>query len=149
MYFNISGTLQAVNFSRPVVAFASARITNWQKERLNIKTDFIRNIYLLTLFFTLLYATYKALPGQYITVSWLIIAGIYLALSIIIKSIKYRWMALGNLLIAAFYLFLVDLAKIELIFRILIFMAFAITSIFISTYYVKKLKKKGTAASED
>lgn len=142
LYFNLSGTLQAVNFSIPVVAFLSARIINWQKERLNIKTEFIRNIYLFTLFFTLLYATYHGLPGQYITVSWLLIAGIYFGLSIFIKSIKYRWMAMGNLLVAAFYLFLVDLAKIDLIYRILIFMAFAITTIVISTYYVKKLKEK-------
>jgi membrane protein implicated in regulation of membrane protease activity len=144
LYYNLSGTLQSVNFAIPVVAFFSARIINWQKERLNIKTEFIRNIYLFTLFFTLLYATYMGLPGQYITVSWLLIAGIYFGLSIFVKSIKYRWMAMGNLLIAAFYLFIVDLAKIDLIFRILIFLAFAITTIVISTYYVKKLKEKGS-----
>jgi hypothetical protein len=113
----------------------------WQKERLNIKTDFIRNIYLFTLFFSMLYATYNSLPGQYITVSWLCIAGIYFGLSIFLKSIKYRWMAMGNLLIAAFYLFMIDLAKIDLLYRILIFLAFAVTSIVISIYYVKKLKQ--------
>ncbi len=142
VYYNLSGTLSAVNYTIPVVAFLSARIINWQKERLNIKTEFIRNIYLFTLFFTLLYATYNGLPGQYITVSWLVIAGIYFGLSIYVKSIKYRWMAMGNLLVAAFYLFIIDLAKIDLIFRILIFLAFAVTSIVISTYYVKKLKEK-------
>lgn len=142
VYYNLSGTLEAVNFAIPLVAFLSARIINWQRERLNIKTEFIRNIYLFTLFFSLLYATYNSLPGQYITVSWLLVAGIYFGLSIAFKSIKYRWMAMGNLLIAAFYLFLVDLAKIDLIYRILIFLAFAITTIVISTYYVKKLKNK-------
>jgi hypothetical protein len=147
LYYNLSGTLQTVNFTIPLVAFLSARIIKWQSERLNIKTDFIRNIYLFILFFTLLYATYKAFPGQYITVSWLFIAGIYFGLSILIKSIKYRWMAMGNLLVAAFYLFIVDLAKIELIYRILIFLAFAITSIVISTYYVRKLKNKSEDTS--
>jgi len=142
VYYNLLGTIQAVNFSIPLVAFLSARIISWQKERLNIKTDFIRNIYLFTLFFSMLYATYNGLPGQYITVSWLCIAGIYFGLSIVVKSIKYRWMAMGNLLVTAFYLFIVDLAKIDLIYRILIFLAFAITTIVISTYYVKKLKAK-------
>ena len=142
VYYNLSGTLQAVNFSIPLVAFFSARIIMWQKERLNIKTDFIRNIYLFILFFSMLYATYNGLPGQYITVSWLCIAGIYFGLSIVVKSIKYRWMAMGNLLVTAFYLFIVDLAKIDLIYRILIFLAFAITTIVISTYYVRKLKAK-------
>lgn len=142
MYYNISGTLQAVNFSIPVVALLSARIINWQKERLNIKTDFIRNIYLFTLFFSILYATYKGLPGQYITVSWLFIAGIYVVLSIIVKSFKYRWMAMANLIVAAFYLFLVDLASIDLIYRVMIFLFFAITSLVISVFYVNRLKKK-------
>jgi membrane protein implicated in regulation of membrane protease activity len=142
VYYNLSGTLQSVNFTIPAVAFLSARIINWQKERLNIKSDFIRNTYLFTLFFSMLYATYFGLPGQYITVSWLLIAGIYFGLSIYVKSIKYRWMAMGNLLVAAFYLFIVDLAKIDLIYRILIFLAFAVTTIVISTYYVKKLKEK-------
>ncbi len=141
-YYSISGKLNGVNFSIPVVAFLSARLINWQKERLNIKTDFIRNIYLLILFFSLLYATYKGLPGQYITVAWLLISGIYFGLSILIKSIKYRWMGMANLLVSAFYLFLVDMAKTDLIFRILAFLAFAVISIGISTYYVKKLKKK-------
>ncbi len=140
-YYSISGELNAVNFSIPAVAFLSARLINWQRERLNIKTDFIRNIYLFTLFFSLLFATHKGLPPQYITVTWLVIAGLYFGLSILIKSIKYRWMGMGNLLVSAFYLFLVDMAKSDLIFRILAFLAFAIISIGISAYYVKKLKK--------
>ncbi len=142
VYYKISGELQAVNFAIPAVAFLSARIINWQKERLNIKTDFIRNLYLLMLFFSLLYATYKGLPGHYITVSWIIITGIYFGLSIILKNIKYRWMAVANLLISALYLFVVDLAKTDMIYRILAFLVFAIVSIGISVYYVKKLKGK-------
>ena len=51
-------------------------------------------------------------------------------------------MAMANLIVAAFYLFLVDLASIDLIYRILIFLFFAITSIIISVYYVNKLKNK-------
>ncbi len=147
-YYRISGELNSVNFSIPVVAFMSARLINWQKERLNIKTDFIRNIYLFTLFFSMLYATYKGLPGQYITVTWLFVAGVYFGLSILIKSIKYRWMGMANLLVSAFYLFLVDMAKTDLIFRILAFLAFAIISIGISAYYVRKLKNKETEQSE-
>jgi len=90
----------------------------------------------------LLYATFKGLPGQYITVTWLLISGVYFVLSILIRSIKYRWMGMANLIVSAFYLFLVDMAKTDLIFRILAFLAFAIISIGISTFYVKKLKKR-------
>jgi hypothetical protein len=140
-YYKISGTLQAVNFSIPIVAFISARIINWQKKRMNIKTDFLRNMNLFILFFSLLYATYKGLPGQYIALSWLGITGMYFIFSIVLRSIKYRWLAMSNLMVTAFYLFLIDLAKIDLIFRILAFLVFAVISIIISTYYVKKLKK--------
>jgi hypothetical protein len=148
-YYKTSGSLHSVNFSIPVVAFLSARIINWQKERLNIKTDFIRNMYLFILFFSLLYATYKGLPGKYITVSWLVVAGIYFALSIILDNFKYRWMAMANLLVSAFHLFLVDLAKIDIIFRILAFLVFAVVSILISIYYVKKLKEKETDSESE
>ncbi|NOU20098.1 MAG: hypothetical protein HOO91_21285 [Bacteroidales bacterium] len=144
IYYKTSGTLNSVNFSIPIVAFFSARIINWKKERLNIKTDFIRNIYLFTLFFSLLFATYKGFPEQYITVSWLLITGIYFGLSVILKNIKYRWMAMANLLVSAFHLFLIDLAKTDPVFRILAFIIFAIVSISISTYYVKKIKDKNT-----
>ena len=140
-YYKISGTLQAVNFSIPIVAFISARIINWQKKRMNIKTDFLRNMNLFILFFSLLYATYKGLPGQYIALSWLGITGMYFIFSIVLRSIKYRWLAMSNLMVTAFYLFLIDLAKIDLIFRILAFLVYAVISIIISTYYVKKLKK--------
>jgi len=146
-YYKISGTLQAVNFSIPIVAFASARIIHWQKIRLNLKTEFIQNVYLFILFLSLLYATYKGIPGHYITESWLGITGVYFMLSILIKSIKYRWMAMANLLITAMYLFLVDLAKIDLIYRIIAFLIFAVITIVISTYYVKKLKVKSDDTS--
>jgi hypothetical protein len=148
-YYSTSGTLQTVNFAIPLVALLSARIINWQKNRLNIKTDFIRNIYLLTLFFSLLYATYKGIPAQYITVSWLLIAGIYFGLSIILNNFKYRWMAMANLLVSAFHLVLADLAKIDIVYRILAFLVFAIISIIISVYYVKKLKNKELDTKEE
>jgi hypothetical protein len=148
-YYNTSGALQTVNFAIPLVALLSARIINWQKERLNIKTDLIRNIYLITLFFSLLYATYKGIPGQYITVSWLLIAATYFGLSIVLKNFKYRWMAMANLLASAFHLVLADLAKIDIVYRILAFLVFAIISIIISTYYVKRLKNKDADLKDD
>jgi hypothetical protein len=148
-YYNTSGALHTVNFAIPLVALLSARIINWQKKRLNIKTDFIRNIYLITLFFSLLYATYKGIPGQYVTVSWLLIAAIYFGLSIVLKNFKYRWMAMANLLASAFHLVLADLAKIDIVYRILAFLFFAIISIIISTYYVRKLKTKESDAKDD
>jgi hypothetical protein len=135
-------SLILTNFSFPVVAFFSARIIRWQKERLNIKTELIRNTYLVLLFLTMLHAVYKAVPGQYITLSWTLVAVLYLLLSIIFKNVKYRYLMFATLIATAFYLFAVDLARIEMIFRIIAFLFLAIISIGISIYYVNKIKKK-------
>jgi len=63
-------------------------------------------------------------------------------LSLILKNVKYRYLALGTMIAATFYLFIVDLAKIELVFRILALMFLAIISIGLSIYYSRKNKKK-------
>ena len=51
-----------VNFSFALVGHASARIMNWQKERLTLRTELLRNFYLGTGFLFVLYALYHALP---------------------------------------------------------------------------------------
>jgi hypothetical protein len=136
------------NFSFPVVAFFSARIINWQKERLKIKTELIRNTYLVLIFLTMLYAVYKAVPGQYVTLSWTMISVLYLLLSIFLKNVKYRYMMFATLIATAFYLFAVDLARIGMIYRIVAFLSLAIITIGISVYYVNKIKKKKEPLTE-
>lgn len=141
-YLANSESSNLINFSFPLVAFLSVRVINWQKERLNIQTELIRNTYLLTLFFTTLYALFKAVPGQYVTLSWTIAGLVFFTLSILLRSVKYRWMALAGFVATALYLFVVDLAKVEIIYRIVAFLFLAFISIGISIYYVKKLKKR-------
>jgi hypothetical protein len=135
-----SGHLHLVNFAFPAVAFFSARIINWQKDRLNIRTELIRNTYLVLLFLTLLYAIYKAVPGHYVTLSWTLTAALYFVLSIVLKNVKYRYLAVSTMLATAIYLFAVDLARIGMVYRILAFLFLALISIAISAYYVRKLK---------
>jgi hypothetical protein len=141
--------LTLVNFSFALVAFLSARIIKWQKDRLNIKTDLIRNTYLVILFFILLYALYKAVPGQYVTLSWTSAAVLYFLLSIVLKNVKYRYLAIATVIATALYLFAVDLAKIGMVFRIIAFLFLAIISIAISAYYVRKVRKSQRETGED
>ena len=135
-------TLIYTNFAFPVVAFFSARIIRLQKERLMIETELMRNTYLVLIFLTMLYAVYKAVPAQYVTLSWTLTAVVYLVLSITLKNVKYRYMMFANIMATAFYLFAVDLAKIDAIFRIIAFLFLAIITIGISIYYVNKIKKR-------
>ena len=140
-YLISSKSINNVNYSFALIALVSARIINWKKSRLHIETDLMRNLYLIEGFFIVLYALYHAVPKQFITLSWTIAALLYFLLSFVLKNVKYRYMALGTMICSAFYLFLVDLAHIELIYRVLALLFLAAISIGISIYYSNRVKK--------
>ncbi len=141
-YILTSKSIDSINISFALVPLASARIINWQKERLVIKTDLLRNIYLIITFFCVLYALLKFVPDNYVTLSWSIAAVSYFLLSLILHNVKYRWMAISTMIATAMYLFLVDLARVEVVFRIIAFMVLAVISISVSIYYARRKKKK-------
>jgi hypothetical protein len=137
--------LDAINFTYAIVALITARVLNWQKARLEIKSEMLRNTYLMTAFFMMLYALFMAVPSAFVTLSWIIAACVYFLLSILMRNVKYRYMAMGTMIATAFYLFLVDLAKVDLVVRIFAFLFLSILSIAISVFYVRRMKGKQTA----
>jgi hypothetical protein len=141
VYLFFAESIDGVNFSFALVALISARIINWQNSRLQIQTDLIRNLYMIEGFIMVLYALIHAVPKQFVTLSWTMAALVYFLISILLKNVKYRYMALGTVICAAFYLFLVDLARIEIVFRILALLFLAAISIGISIYYTNRIKK--------
>lgn len=141
IYMATSKSINGVNFSFALAALISARIINWKSSRLRIETDLIRNLYMVEGFVMMLIALFHAVPKQFITLSWTIAALLYFVISIILKNVKYRYMALGTLISAALYLFLFDLARIEIIYRVLALLFFAAISIGISIYYSNRVKK--------
>jgi hypothetical protein len=141
VYLLSSKNISVVNFSFALIALISARIINWKSSRLNIKTDLIRNLYMLEGFFMMLLALLHAVPRQFVTFSWTMAALLYFIISLLLKNIKYRYMALGTMICSAFYLFLVDLARIEIIYRVLALLFLAAISIGISIYYTNRVKK--------
>jgi hypothetical protein len=140
-YLISAKSIDSVNFSFALIALVSARIINWQKSRLKIETDMIRNLYMLEGFVMVLLALFHSVPKHLITLSWTMAALLYFLLSILLKNVKYRYMALGTMICAALYLFLVDLAKIELIYRVLALLFLSAISIGISMYYSNRIKK--------
>jgi hypothetical protein len=142
IYLVSSHPVDRISFCFAIVAFATARILNLKKERLTLKTDLMRNIYLAALFFTMLFAFYHAVPGRYITLSWTAVAAGYFLLSFLLRNIKYRWMAIATLLVTVVYLFLVDLANLSIGYRVVAFLFLAVISISASLYYTRRMKKK-------
>ena len=141
VYLFSSKAIDGVNFSFALIALISARIINWKRSRLQIKTDLIRNLYLIIGFFMVLYALFNGLPKQFVTFSWTMAALLYFLLSFVLKNVKYRYMALGTMICAAFYLFIVDLSRIEIIYRVLALLFLAAISIGISIYYTNRIKR--------
>ena len=92
-------------------------------------------------FIMVLFALIHAVPKQFVTLSWTMSALLYFLISILLKNVKYRYMALGTMICAGFYLFIVDLARIELVYRVLALLFLATISIGISIYYTNRIKK--------
>jgi len=142
IYLFFSPSIDRINFCFAFVAFATARILNWKRERLTLKTDLMRNMYLVILFFTMLFAFYHAIPRHYVTLSWTAVAAAYFILSMILHNIKYRWMAIATILVTVVYLFLVDLAHLSVGYRVIAFLFLAVISFSASLYYTKRIKRK-------
>ncbi len=126
------------SFTFVIVALASARIMNWQKERLALKTEMMRNTYLASSFFGLLYGLYHAVPQQHITLAWAGAATLFFLLSIWLRNVKYRWLAILTLVATCIYLFAVDLARMGIGYSIVAFLIIAIISLSASLYYAKR-----------
>jgi len=141
IYFVSSDSITSVNFSFALIALISARVINWKRDRLKIETDLLRNLYMIEGFLMMLYALSHGVPKQFVTLSWTAAALLYFGVGYLLKNVKYRYMALGTMICAAVYLFLVDLARIEIIYRVLALLSLAAISIGISIYYTNRIKK--------
>jgi hypothetical protein len=148
-YLLTAKPLDTYNISFTLIAIISARILNWQKERLNLKTDMIRNVYLVITFFAMLYMLYYAVPKDYVTMSWGLAAVAYMIFSVILKNVKYRLMAILTLLVTVFYLFMFDFSRMGIGYRIIAFIFVGLTILGVSFYYTKKLKKDKEVISEN
>jgi hypothetical protein len=140
IYLIFSEIINEVNFSFALISLLSARIINWKKTRLQIETDLIRNLYMIEGFFMVLFALFHAVPRQFVTFSWTIAALLYFLIGFLLKNVKYRYLAIGTMICAAFYLFIFDLAKIEILYRILALLFLSAISIGISMYYANRGK---------
>ncbi len=129
-----------VNFSFALVALVTARVLNWKKKRLEIRTELIRNTYLITGASVWLYSLHEVIPAHFISLSWVLSAVVFFLLSLLLHNIKYRWLAIGTMIVTVFYVFIVDLKSISLGYRVVALLLIAVISLSISIFYSRKLK---------
>jgi hypothetical protein len=148
-YAILADTVHLVSVSFGIVALASARILNWQKERLALKTEMMRNAYLACAFFIFPFALYHALPTGYVSISWVLAALFYYAMSILLKSRKYRWMAFLTLLMTLGRVAFVDSVSLEPAYRVVSFLVLGTVLLLISLRYAKKKAGLDPAAAHN
>jgi len=140
-YLISEGKINAVSISYGVVALLSARILNWKKDTLELKTEYMRNSYLLIALLIIPYALYNVLPAGFVGLSWLAVAIIYYVISILLKNKKYRWMALLTLLLTVLYILILGISSSSPAYKIISFLILGIVLILLSIIYSRnKLK---------
>lgn len=139
-YLIMEGKISIVSISYGVVALLSARILNWKKDRLSLKTEQMRNAYLLTALFIIPYSLYHAIPEGWVSISWIAVAILYYAMSLILKNKKYRWMALLTLLLTLGYVFILGLTSSDTTYKIVSFVVLGAVMIIISLVYTRYRK---------
>ncbi len=102
----------AVTFSFALVAHLSARLMNWQKNRLTLRTEALRNTYLATGFILVLYALGHSVPEPYVALGWLGAGAAYFGVGLALRNRKYRYLAAGSVLAAAAHLVALDMPRL-------------------------------------
>ena len=148
-YLSTAATVSTVSISFGIVALLSARILNWQKDRLELKTELMRNAYLASALLFLPYALYNSVPAHFVSVSWLILAAFYYVAGRLLKSRKYRWMALLTMILTILYVFIVDLTTVDPVVRIVSFLAVGSVLLAVSMIYSRKKSKAEDSKSEN
>ncbi len=149
-YLVVGGEETGISVGFGIVALASARILNWQKDRLELKTEMMRNAYLLSAFAVFPYAASHLVHGQYVSIAWLGIAGFYYLMNMIIRSQKYRWMGHLTILLTVFYVLFVGIARLEPTYRIISFLALGTVLLVGSLIFtrIRARRKRGEAEGE-
>jgi uncharacterized membrane protein len=87
-------------------------------------------------------------PAGYVSLSWIAIAIIYYFLSIILKNVKYRWMALATYFLTVAYVFIFGITSAETSLKIISFLVLGISLIIVSLVYTRKKGRKKAETSD-
>ena len=141
----LSGTTSGISLSFGIVALISARVLNWKKDRLELKTEQMRNAYLLTALLIIPYSLYHMMPSGFVAFSWIGVAILYYIFSLLLKNAKYRYMSLATFLLTVVYVFILGITSQEVVFKILSFLVLGAALVIISLTYARSRNKSAKA----
>ncbi|HEY3286312.1 MAG TPA: hypothetical protein VGJ96_04230 [Gemmatimonadaceae bacterium] len=132
-----------------IVALLTARILHWQAERLDLKTELMRNAYLASAFVIFPYALYHLVSRAWVPVSWVAIALAYYAMNLIVRSPKYRWMGHCTLLLTALYMIVVGIFQLSPAYRIASFLVLGTVLLAVSLIFtMARARRRGTTPEQ-
>jgi len=143
-YLFMADGFSIVSLSFGAAALLTARILNWKKDMLELKTEHMRNSYLIIALLFIPFILHNIMPEGYAALSWLGVAVMYYLFSLVLKNKKYRWMSFLTLIMSIFYISILGLTSSELIYKIISFLVLGSVLIAISVFY-SKMKNKSTA----
>lgn len=139
-----TGIINFAGISFGIIALVSPRLLNWKQERLELETEKIRNVYLLTALLWNPYFIYSTISGEFVGLALLALALFYFGMSKMLKNLKYRLMAVLTLLITVFYLMFLGLTDKNITYKVLSFLLAGVILLITSAAYSRmktKMKK--------
>ena len=125
-----------------LVALVTARLLGWKQERLELKTEFMRNAYLVAVFFIFPYSLYHLVPGAWVGLAWVGAALLYYGLSALLRLPKYRWMGHATLLLTAVYMVVAGLGRLDPLFRNLSLLVLGAVLVIVSLVFTRLRTKR-------
>ncbi len=136
-YVVVAKSESGISIGFGLVALVSARILRWQKDRLELKTELMRNAYLFAAFVVFPYALYHLAPGRYVGLAWVGLALFYYAMNLFVRSPKFRWMGHATLLLTAIYVTVVGSSRFGPVLRVLSFLALGTVMLVVSLVFTR------------
>ena len=141
-YVAVAHREQGISIGFGVVALATARLLGWKSDRLELRTDFMRNAYLLVAFLVFPYAVYHLVPGAWVALAWVGVALLYYLIGILLRNLKYRWMGHGTLLLTALYLAILGISRLEPLIRNLSFLVLGTVLLLVSLIFTRQRARR-------
>jgi hypothetical protein len=137
-YMVVAKQESGISLGFGLVALVSARIMGWQRERLQLKTEFMRNAYLVSAFVVFPYSLYHLCSEAYVAVAWVGLAGIYYLLNAVLHNPKYRWMGHFTLLLTVLYVLVIGIIQLAPAQRILSFLLLGTVLVVVSLVFTRQ-----------
>jgi hypothetical protein len=139
-FFAVASSAGIVSISFGFVALLTARILNWKKDELALRTEQMRNAYLACALVIFPLALSNGLTPEYVTLSWMLVAVLYYVVSLVLNLRKYRWMALITGAATVARVLIVDMVHLQPGYRIVTFLGIGLVLLWLSIWYARKKK---------